>query len=155
MKKWLWYFAILAAAAFLGARSGPGQDVGKLQPVQVVCVYREVDAVVVQTDTGDWGVGDTFRAAAENMNAAATGEVFLETADHLLVAPDCIDLIGEAMELLRPSGSLCLMEGQPDLTQVGQFLQTHRPEATLARYRAGLCDLQTLKTENGRMTLVS
>lgn len=155
MKKWPWYFAILAAAAFLGARSGPGQDVGKLQPVQVVCVYREVDAVVVQTDTGDCGVGETLRAATENMNAAAAGEVFLETADHLLVAPDCVDLIGEAMELLRPSSTLCLMEGQPDLTRVGQFLQSHQPEVTLVHYRAGRCDLQTLKTENGRMTLVS
>lgn len=155
MKKWLWYLAVLAFVTVLGRKPTSGNDIGKLQPVQVVCILRQENGVVVQTDTGDWGVGDTLWSATENMKETATKDVFLETADHLLLAPSCVELLPQIMEMLRPSCSLCLMEGEPDLEQVGQFLEFHRPELTLTQYQAGKRDLPTLKTENGRMTLVS
>lgn len=155
MKKWLWYLGIIVAVAVLSANNSAGQDIGKLQPVQVVCLTRQNDSVILKTDTGDGGVGKTLAEAVENMRSAAVGEIFLETADYLLLAPECEDLLPAATDLLRPSCSLCLMEGEPDMEQIGQFLQVHAPTATLMRYRAGERSLQTLKTENGRMTLAS
>ena len=155
MKKWLWCLGIIAAIAALSVNSSAGQDIGKLQPVQTVCLTRQNGVVILRTDTGDAGAGETLTAAVENMRSAAVGEIFLETADYLLLAPGCQDLLPEAMDLLRPSCGLCLMEGEPDMEKLGQFLQLHAPDATLMRYRTGLCSLQTLKTEDGRMTLAA
>lgn len=155
MKKWLLYAALIGAVALLAAKPSAGTDIGMLQPVQVVCLSRTGDDVSVQTDTGDWGTGKNLRAAVEHMKAGAAGEVFLDTADHLLLSPDCQDLLSEADGLLRPSCTVCYMEGQPDLERIGQFLRHHTPAITLMGYRAGRRDLQTLLTEDGRMTLVS
>lgn len=155
MKKYLWYLVLVAAVAALGAKPSAGKDIGKLQPVQVVWVSRLENAVVVQTDTGDQGAGHTLQAAVEAMTAAAMGEVFLETADHLLLSPDCMDLLPDAMMLLRPSCTLCLTQGEPELEQVGTFLRQHPPNMTLTHFRAGGGELQILKTDEGRMELVS
>lgn len=151
MKKWV---ALLAAAILIKTPSA-GTDIGKLQPVQVVCLTRAGDGVAVWTDTGDRGTGPDLKTAVEDMKARATGEIFLETADHLLLTPDCLELLEEASELLRPSCTLCLLEGEPDMEQIGQFLKIHPPAVTLMEYRAGWGQPQTLKTGEGRMTLVS
>lgn len=155
MKRWLWYLGVVAAVAALSAKPSAGKDIGKLQPVQAVCVSCSEGMVLVQTDTGDWGEGETLPGAVERMKETAAGEVFLETADYLLLSPDCADLLPAMMEYLRPSCSVCLMEGDPDMEKVGSFMQIHAPQVTLMRYRAGDRKLQTLVTQDGRMCLVS
>ena len=155
MKKWLWLSAAFIAVAVVGTKPSAGKDVAKLQPVQVVCLSRSGDDITVWTDTGDWGAGATLKAAVENMKMAATGEIFLETADYLLLTPDCRAVLGDAGVFLRPSCSICLLEGEPDMERIGQFLELHAPEVTMMEYRAGRHRLQTLKTIDGRMSLVS
>lgn len=155
MKRWLYYLGTVAAVAALSAEPSAGSDIGKLQPVQVVCITVSDGQVTVRTDTEDRGTGETLAAAVSNMQETATGEVFLETADHLLLAPDCQFLLRDVMTLLRPSCSLCWMEGEPEMEDIGLFLQIHAPETTLKDYRAGIRSVQTLRTQNGRMQLVS
>lgn len=155
MKRWLWYLGVVIAVAALSGKASAGEDIGKLQPVQVVYVSCQQGYVVIETDTGDWGAGESLKDAMGNMQAAATGEIFLDTADHLLLSPECIGLLPALMEVLRPSCAVCLADGQPDLEQSGVFLQHHTPKVTLVRYRAGERDLQTLVTREGRMELVS
>ena len=155
MKRWIYYLGIVALAAALSAKPSAGQDIGKLQPVQVVCISVTEGLVTVQTDMEDWGTGETLAAAVADMRESAVGEVFLETADHLLLSSDAAYLLDDAMRLLRPSCSLCWMEGEPELQELGLFLQTHVPEMTLKDYRAGKPNVPTLITKNGRMQLVS
>lgn len=155
MKKWLRYGALVLAVLVFGAEPSAGKDVGKLQPVQVVCMSRAGTDIILWTDTGDRGAGPTPEDALQAMKSAAAGEIFLDTAEHLLLTADCLDILAEMGAQLRPSCSLCLMEGQPDMENVGQFLSLHTPAITLMEYRAGLRQLQTLKTIEGRMSLVS
>lgn len=155
MKKWLLILAALLGILTMGTESTAGMDVGKLQPVQVLCLRRMGRDVIVWTDTGDRGTGADLKAAVEDMKRSASAEIFLETADHLLLMPDCIDLLQDAAHFLRPSSTLCLLEGEPDMERIGQYLQVHAPQVTLMEYRAGLQKLQTLKTTDGRMALVS
>ena len=154
MKKWLWFLAAFLVVATVGMQPSAGKDVAKLQPVQVVCLGKYGDSFAVWTDTGDWGTGATLDDAVENMKMAAVGEVFLETADHLLLMEDCMDLLEDVTAYLRPSCSLCLIRGEPDMKRIGQFLQAHAPEVTLMEYRAGMKKIQTLKSEEGRVNLV-
>lgn len=155
MKRWLCYLCALAAVVGLGSNGSAGKDIGKLQPVQVVYMTCKNGRVLLQTDTGDWGQGDALVDALQNMKASSSREVFLETADYLLLSPECESLLPAVTDLLRPSCALCLIDGQPDMGQVGAYLQLHSPHTTLVQYRAGDRQLQTLVTQEGRMELVS
>mgnify|MGYP007119881365 CR=1 FL=1 len=155
MKRWLCYFFAIVAVAALSGKSSAGQEIGDLQPIQTVALTFEQGMVVIRTDTDNCGIGQSLPDAVADMEASASGKLFLETADYLLLAPECRDLVPAMMEYLRPSCILCMMEGQPELELVADFLKHHDPKVTMLRYRAGDRRLQTLITQKGRMELVS
>lgn len=155
MKRWLWYLAVIVAVAALSGKSASGTDVGKLNPVQAVRVYSIEDRIVIETDAENFGIGNTLNAALDDMKQTVPSEVFLDTADYLILSPSCQPLLPALMEHLRPSCAVCLEQGQTDVTQVGAFLEIHKPQVTLMRYCAGQTNLPTLITQNGRMELVS
>lgn len=154
MKRWLWLAAgALAVAALSGQRSA-GTDVGHLQPIQVVRVTR-AEKIVIDTDTGELGMGQTLPDAFENLGNTAPGQVFLDTAEYLILAPDCVALLPELNRYLRPSCRVCLEEGGADIAKAGAYLEAHPPSVTLAQWRAGEDNLPALITLEGRMELVS
>ena len=155
MKRWLWYIGIIASVAALGGKPSAGTDIANLQPVQVIYLSCPEGEVCIETDTGDWGMGETLKDALEDMKSASSREVFLDTADYLLLSSECIDLLPAMMEKLRPSCAISLTDGGPDMEQAGAYLQQHTPTITLIKYRAGEDQLQTLVTREGRMELVS
>lgn len=155
MKRWLWYIGIVAAVAALSGKTAAGTDIGKLQPVQVVRLSCSQGQVCVETDTGDFGYGENLKAALADMKNAASTEIFLDTADYLIVSPECVDLLPAMMQHLRPSCSVCMEDGKPEMEQVGGYFKQHAPDITLMNYRAGERDLPTLVTRGGRMSLVS
>ncbi len=154
MKRWLWYAVLIGAVALLGGERSAGMDVAKLQPIQTVRVTCENSLVVIETDTGDMGAGDSIKDALSNMKETASAEIFLDTAEYLLVSENCEDLIPALMNYLRPSCCLCFETGEGKLETVGAFLEIHDPKATLKDYRAGEREIPTLVTEEGRMELV-
>lgn len=155
MKRWLFYAAIIVAAALLSGKGTSGADVGKLQPVQVVCVSGGADWVKIETDTGDMGTGSNLEQAFEKMKATSSAEIFLDTAEYLLVTQGCEGLTSEMMTYLRPSCTVCILDGEPDMEKVGAFLHQHEPHTTLMHYRAGKRELPKLEIREGRMELVS
>lgn len=154
MKRWLWYGVIVLAVALLGGERSSGEDIGKLQPVQTVWLHCENGRLAVRTDTGETGSGDTVSQAFADLNAGAAGEIFLDTADYLLITEECETLLVPLMEYLRPSCSVCLTDGEPQLELTGSYLEIHPPEITLMKYSAGQRQLPTLVTREGRMRLV-
>lgn len=155
MKKWLWYALVIGAVALLSGNSAAGTDVGKLQPVQVVRVSSAAGQVLIETDTGNWGIGETLKNAFEDMKETASAEIFLDTADYLIVDERCRELLTALTAYLRPSCAVCVGDGEVDMEKIGEFLEYHKPELTLSRYQAGETDLPVLRTEDGRMELVS
>lgn len=109
----------------------------------------------METDTGDFGIGDSLKAALTDMKRSASAEIFLDTADYLIVSPGCVDLLPAMMQYLRPSCAVCMEDGETDMKQIGMYLQQHSPDITLMHYRAGQRDLPTLVTREGRTHLVS
>ena len=86
MKRWLLWaaLAVIALAAGLGDRT----DIGKLQPVALLQLSREARTLVIETDTGDMGQGETLEEAFEDLKQSTPAAIFLETADYLLVTED-------------------------------------------------------------------
>lgn len=153
MKRWLWYAAAVALILAVGSESFAGTDVAELQPVQTLLITKKDGQIRVESDTGDYGEAGTLAGAFEDMKTAASSEIFLDTAEYLLIAPECTPLLPELIGSLRPSCCLCLAEGGPDLAQAGRFLKTHGLDFTLMDYRAGIRKIPKLRAREGRMEL--
>jgi hypothetical protein len=149
------YIILYSIAGVIALLPFRGTDVAVLSPAEAVWASVEAGIVCLKTDGGDLGMGATVAEALENMKQTASGTVFLDTADYLLISESCTALLPALMTYLRPSCVVCLEDGSSDMEQVGAFLEYHKPELTLVRYKAGEKDLPRLRTRDGRMELVS
>lgn len=151
MKRWL---LLLALGTLLLTRPFSASDVARLKPVEVIRVSTVSHGVCVETDTGDRGEGKTLAQAFANLKTTADGDIFLETADRLLVSPLAVDLLPELTEYLRPGCNICVELGAVELDAVSDFLNIHEPGVTLQDHRAGEKALPVLYMIDGRMYLV-
>ena len=134
MKKWLFLAAVLIAVAVLSRRPHPARDVAKLEPVQVVYVRIDGAEYSVETDTGAKGTGATLTEAAADMKANATAEIFLDTAEFLLLHP-AVPITEEFHTLLRPTCKVTFTTATPDLQAASDYLTIPSPPVTLAQLR--------------------
>ena len=134
MKKWLFLAAVLTAVAVLSRRPHPARDVAKLEPVQVVYIRIDGAEYSVETDTGAKGTGANLTEAAADMKANATGEIFLDTAEFLLLHP-AVPITEEFHTLLRPTCKVTFTTAAPDLQAASAYLTIHSPPVTLAQLR--------------------
>lgn len=154
MNKWLVYALTLAAIPVLSFGGFGGRDVGKLRPVQLVMVRREGDRLRLTTDTGDSGRGTDIHKAIKDMKGSADAEIFLDTADYLLLGEGTEACLPQLQEYLRPSCALCRVTGEPDPEAVVTYLQQHPPELTLTQYEAAPEELPELVAAERRNKLV-
>jgi hypothetical protein len=56
-------------------------DVAQLKPVEVIRVSTFAGGVLVETDTGDSGVGRDIERAIADLKQTTDGDVFLDTVD--------------------------------------------------------------------------
>lgn len=154
MKRWLFYGAVLILIAFLPKVQTAGTDVGQLEPVEVVRVSIVDGWVRMETDTGQQGRGENLESALLELKRTADREIFLDTADYLLLSTEALSQMPELMELLRPACQICLESGEADLETVARFLATHEPGLTLRDYRAERQTLPVLMVREERMKLV-
>lgn len=154
MKKWGVYLVLIAAVIFFGRSDRSGEDVGNLLPVQLITAEWTEGKLRLRTDTGHTGIGDNVAQALEDMNEAASGAIFLDTADYLLVKKNTVPMLEELTGYLRPSCAVCQFTGNVELSDAVCYLEYHIPELTLAMYEAGERKLPLLTSEEGRMKLV-
>lgn len=148
---------VMLAAALAAAGMGnlfQSIDIGKLEPVRLVYIQQESGKLVIATDTGEMGMGDGFEEALAALKESASAEVFLDTADFLLLDDGCIGVLGETYDILRPGSKVCVADGSVDIEAAGDFLSFHRPGVTLAQCRSGEKEIPVLRTRGGRMELV-
>ena len=135
MKKWLIPIAALAAVAIFSRLPHPARDIADLKPVRAVYIHMEGRTLHIETDTGDSGTGTDLTEAHEALLTEADGEIFLDTAEFLLLDPKVP--ITEAFDsLLRPDCRVPFTDAPPDLEKAAAYLSQHPPELTLARLRA-------------------
>ena len=150
MKRILLYIGILAA---LLAAPVERLDVGKLRPVQVVWVYKENDWMVIQTDTGDIGIGETVGQALKNMEDTTSGVIYLDTADYLLLSKEAEDTAIELQKVLKPKTQMCYAESEIDIKEAGRFLSAHGALPELEGWKKGQ-ELPVITTFRKRLTFL-
>lgn len=154
MKKWVFYLVLVAAIPVLGFGGFGGEDVGKLNPVQVMMVTQDKNGVGILTDSGHKGQGQNGAEAVECLKKTASSNIFLDTAEYLLLEPGTERWLFQFREYLRPSCGVCYVLGPVDLQEAANYLQLHQDNVNLAQYEAGETQLLTLIYHEGRMTLV-
>ena len=122
MRRIILYIGILA---LIVAAPVKPMDIEKLRPVQIVSVYKQSDWTVIETDTGDKGIGGTARQALQNMKDTSNGVIYLDTAEYLLVTKETEEATRELMAELKPSVRMCMTTGVEDLKQAVLYLKAH------------------------------
>lgn len=122
MKRILIYIIVLIGVWFAPVES---VNVGQLHPVELVMVTREGEDIVLTTDTGDMGQGADGLSALENLKATATGTVYLDTAEFLLLTEGAEDAARQLRQHLKPSVRVCMAESGADLVAAAKFLSAH------------------------------
>lgn len=123
MKKALWLSAgVICLSLFFAA---PKTDLGSLRPVRLVQATSSGPMVHLWTDTGLYGEGVDFSAAIQDLRNTAPGQVYLETADYLLVTPVTVKLLPELRQVLRPGTEVALIASIVDGEKAAEFLSAH------------------------------
>lgn len=154
MNRWMLLAAAGIIVLLLGCMPFSGTDVAMLKPVESLLVTVEETGISVRTDTGDSGSGDRLDDAFEDMKRSASGNIFLETAEYLIVNEAAVSLLPQLWEYLRPGCGVCVAQGEVDMEKAGSYLNAHKPGCSLQDYRAGNHDLPRLLIKGGKMYLV-
>lgn len=97
-------------------------DVARLEPVQTVAIYTEPGAVVLETDTGNRGRGESVNAALENLEQTTPGVIYLDTAEYLLVSKDALSYVEDLRQYLNPRVKVSLWDGDGSVTDAAKYL---------------------------------
>ena len=144
MKKMILCIAAIAITGFVGLLPFNGTDVGKLHPVEVLAISAEAEMIVIETDTGLRGMGKTMEKTIENLKITSAGEIFLETANYVLVKKDCVYLLDGLFHLLRPACQIYVYQGDGKWDNVSEYLESHPSCVTLLNYRQGMKNIPQL-----------
>lgn len=149
LRKLIIYGALFIAALMIPTRA---TELGKMKPVETVCIYKDRNMVVIETDTEDMGRGKTVSDALLNLKETTAGTVYLDTATYLLVMEDAEPYIPEIAGYLKKTVWICGAEGEIEVKDAASFLSVHKPEVKLKDWRKGT-ELEVLKEEKGRLIL--
>lgn len=150
MKLWSWGAAVVLALVVFTPFQG--KKLAMLEPARLLYVTVEQQLVCVETDTGSQGVGITLQQALNDMQECASAEVFLDTADYLVVSVGALPLVGELSQYLRPGCRICAAVTKVDPEEAAAYLDAHKPNRTLQEANDG--NIPVLMTREGRMQLV-
>lgn len=134
MKRIIIYIAITAALLLVPIR---GADVGKLRPIEVAFVYRTGEQTVLETDTGDKGVGYSGAEAWQNLKDTTPGIIYLDTAEYLLMTEDAQEAVEQLRPVLKKTVQICTTEPGVDLALAARFLPAHGKLPQLKQWQTG------------------
>lgn len=125
--------ALVAMAALLLLFGLPFRawKTGALLPVQTVQVQRQADGIHILTEAGE-ATGADLRAAVQALCAAAPGQVFVETAQYLVLCGGVRGAEVAASGLLRPNVQVYRAQGFRDPELLRPWLAAHESGVTLA-----------------------
>lgn len=153
MKHWAVFGVVALLFGFFLRLEPTGTDVAALEPVKLLYVDSREGTYYLATDSGHRAQGNTVSAAVSNLKSAATGKLYLDTAEYLLVSSSAWEAVGRLSQYLRPDCIVTVARGIPDAEKASSFLDTHKPDFTLNDFRAGEKSVPILNSREGGMYL--
>ena len=127
--KWIFYLVLLLGAALLPTEA---TDVGDLIPVEVIAISESQGIVTVETDMGDIGRGGSLQDAFSNLRDTASGIIYLDTAEYVLLEEGMEPQIPVLRDYLKDSVRICYGQEGISLDGIARYLDVHRPERRLS-----------------------
>ena len=147
MKKWIILSLLAAAVAFGTVSPFPRADVGRLQPVQTLVVWRQGTQIVLNGGQVQ-GRGTDWAQAMADLRQSGKGQVFLGTADSIVLVQSAVGLLPQVLSdpAIRPAAQVC-MARQPieDPEQAAEYLQAHRTAVTVQHLRTVIANAKAVK----------
>ena len=104
-----------------------GTDIGQLRPVEVVQLYEKNGLLFLETDTGDMGWGLTVDEAAKKLKETTPGEIYLDTADYLMIEEGAEECLPTLRAYLKKRTAIVYGPKEMDLQKAAAYLRVHRP----------------------------
>lgn len=149
MRNWIYMLLLAATALFFPSR---GTEVGNLIPVELIALRMENGVVVASADTGDSGKGKDIDEAMEDLRAGAAGEIFLDTADYLLLSAAFRGSREQLERWFRPGTLVYAAEDQVDPEKAAAYLQSRTGGLALNQLENAV-PLETLIPSGGGVKL--
>lgn len=110
-------------------------DTQRLLPLLTIQVAREDGAVRLRSEAGE-GVGADWGAAVADLRAQASGEVFFDTAEHIVVCDR--DLLPQILRsgVLRPAAQVYFADAFRDVEGLEAYLSAHPSGVTVAQLQS-------------------
>ncbi len=110
-------------------------DTQRLLPLLTIQVAREDGAVRLRSEAGE-GVGADWDAAVADLRAQASGEVFFDTAEHIVVCDR--DLLPQLLRsgVLRPAAQVYFADAFRDVEGLEAYLSAHPSGVTVAQLQS-------------------
>ena len=144
MKRWLWILLAVLTVHLLGTQ---GTNLEDLEPVQLLQAEQREGKILLKTDTGSEGQGSTLDQALEDLKQSASGRIFLETAEQVLIVEGAESLLPGLSRVLRPGVRVIRGKKPMEPAQAAAYLRVHKTKTTLADVRAGAKNLPLLQEE--------
>ncbi len=100
----------------------------QLLPIKTLCAEYDDGGVHIVSEVAE-GRGRTWDEAVENLRNNASGDVFFDTAEQLVITDAVIAL--EAKADLRPSAQVYLVSELPEVDGLYAYLKAHPSEMTM------------------------
>ena len=123
MKRIILYCILLAIALAVPIKK---IDISDLEPIQVVRMDKQDNNIILQTDTGDQGLGENVQQALENLKQNSAGIIYLDTAEFLAVTENAKEYIGSMKAYLKGKVLVCQWDGEGELSAVGKYMKAHK-----------------------------
>ena len=127
-----------------------GTDIGQLQPVEVVQLYEKNGLFILKTDTGDMGWGLTVDEAVRKLKETTPGQIYLDTADYLLIEEGVEASIPALRPYLKRRTTMAFGPEGVDLQETAAYLRVHRPSEKVGK---GSKPIEKLVFEGGKIIL--
>ena len=100
-------------------------NVSDLLPIEAVSMYVEDENVVIETDTGNVGVGKTVSEAVENLVDSTAAIVYLDTVKYLIVSTDARSFAAELKNKLKYSTDVYVGDITDSTKNTLAYLKAH------------------------------
>ena len=130
---------LIYAAVMIGVLLVPLErtDVADLHPVETVALYKTSSGYRIETDTKDYGEGETVDAAFADLLSTSSGVIYLDTAHYFLVSYGAEPAAEAMREYLKRGVRICAVIGQGDLSRVSEFLSVQPRLQLFRKWKTG------------------
>ena len=134
MKRWLLYIVILGLTIVAPAKP---VNIGNLIPVRAIGVYQTGNQIRIDTDTGNTGIGDTAVQALRDLKDSASGIIYLDKTEYLVLAEQSLNAAGALRQELSANTKVCMTKYPVNLAEISQYLSVRDQLPLLKNWEKG------------------